>query len=294
LINLFGIRWSVHPLFVIVMLASVATGSFTELLVLFVLVLVHEIGHVLAAKGYGWRIREVRLLPFGGVAETEEAGNLPAAEEAVVAIAGPLQHLWMGAAAWLLGRLGIWDADWANYIVQANVLIGLFNLLPVLPLDGGRLLQALCGYRFTYHRTLVWGARISLLFSLLMMVYALIPITGIRSGLIQPDLFAIGLFLFLTNWTYRRNLPYVFLRFLMHRNQASVRRIIGGSLAQPIVVTESKPITAILRLFLREKYHLIYVMEEQGKIVAVLPEQRIIDGYMKQGKPGSAVLELFR
>ncbi|XEC93175.1 M50 family metallopeptidase [Paenibacillus tarimensis] len=286
-----GIRWSVHPLFLLVMLASIVTGYFLELITLFAIVIVHELGHVFAAKSYGWTIREVKLLPFGGVAEVEEAGHVPAAQEIAVVIAGPLQNGWMGLLAWTMGHAGLISPEWSAHLVQANIMIGLFNLLPILPLDGGRLLQAVLSYQLPYHLTLLWGARISLIFSFAMIVYAAFP--GIWAGGVQMNVLAIGAFLFASNWTYHRNVPYLFVRFLMRREQASGDRRKRGVIAQPIVVAGTKTIQAVLKLLMREKYHLIYVMELQ-EIVAVLPEERLIDGYLVQGIPGSAVRELLR
>ncbi|UVI28115.1 site-2 protease family protein [Paenibacillus spongiae] len=288
-----GILWSIHPLFVLVMLASVMTGYFVELLTLFGIVLVHELGHVIVARGYGWTIREVKLLPFGGVAEVEDSGGLPAKEEAAVVLAGPLQNVWMGAAAWGLGQLGWWNNEWASYVVQANIMIGVFNLLPILPLDGGKMLQVLLSRWLTYHQMLLWGARISLLLSAGMVLYAFLPIIKAGGTGIQLNLLAVGIFLFMTNWTYNRNIPYLFLRFLTSRAAASTRHIVRGVWAQPIVVSKRHTVTAALRLFKRDQYHLIVVMEERGRIVAVLPEQRLVNGFLEDGKPDRAVCDLF-
>ena len=73
-----GISFRLHPLFVLVMLASVVTGRFAELITLFAIVLWHELGHLFAALRYGWTVKEVKLLPFGGVLEVEDAGSIPA------------------------------------------------------------------------------------------------------------------------------------------------------------------------------------------------------------------------
>lgn len=290
LINWLGIRWNVHPLFVLVMLGSIVTGYVAELVVLFAIVLVHELGHVAAAKAFGWRVREIKLLPFGGVAETEEAGTVPAAQEAAVAAAGPLQNVWMAAAAWALGRWAGWDEDWAAYIARANVMIGLFNLLPVLPLDGGKLLQAAFSGGFPYHRTLHWGAALSLAFSAGMVAFACIPL---NEGGVQLNLLAIGLFLFVSNWTYRRNLPFVFLRFLMHRGAESEARREKGAPAAPIVVTGRQTVGGILRMLRRGRYHLIYVTGEGGRLLGVLPEERVIERYLEVGRQGATLAELF-
>lgn len=289
MIKIGGIVWSLHPLFALIMLMSVLTGYFAELLTLFTLVLVHEIGHVAAARGFGWTVRAVRLLPFGGVAEMEEEPGAPALQEAAVALAGPLQNAWMGAAAWTLGYFGLLDAPVAAYIAEANAVLIAFNLLPIYPLDGGRLLKVAFSFGFNYYKALRWSAAVGLALSVLLIGYSLSP--ALRGAGINVNMLAVGCFLLASNWTQRRNLPFLFVRFLMHRDRVAVRRIVQGAHARPIVVTAGQSIWSTVRLFLREQYHLIYVMEERGRIVRVLPEQRIIEGYLAGDR---AVSDLFR
>jgi len=95
LIELFGTVYRLHPLFVLMMAAALLIGHFVELLVLFGVVVVHELGHVAAARWFGWRVREVRLLPFGGVAVADPADGADSVQETAVALAGPLQNLLM-------------------------------------------------------------------------------------------------------------------------------------------------------------------------------------------------------
>lgn len=288
MINIGGIRWGLHPLLAVLMLLSVMTGYIGELLTLFLLVFVHELGHAAAAYGFGWKVLEIKLLPFGGVAELEERPGAPAYEEAVIALAGPLQNVWMGAAAWSLGALGFMDPQWADYLLKANLLLLVFNLLPIYPLDGGRLLRYVCGLRFNYYTTLRFSAWAGMAFSVLMIVYALLP-TEDRKG-IQANLLAVGIFLLAANWTYLKQVPYLFMRFLMSRERGSRRKIRDGSRAKPIVVTRLHPIWTTARLFLRDQYHLVYVMEDRGQIVSVLPEQRIVEGYLSGDRAVSDLL----
>jgi len=291
LIKAWGIGWSIHPLLVIVMIASVLTGYWAELAALFAIVLVHELGHVLAAKSYGWRIRSIKLLPFGGVAETEEAGTVPARQEAIVAAAGPLQNVWMAGAAYVLGASGGWDSDWANYIVQANLMIGLFNLLPILPLDGGKLMQVWLSFILPYHQALERSTQISLVLSAAMVAVACYPIAG---GGIQLNMLVVGLFLFASNWTFRRHIPYVFIRFLMNRGSEANRRQEAGTIASPIVVSQKQQLGGVLRMLRRERYHLIYVMGSGGSVIEIVPEERVIGHFLTNGMPSRAVAELFR
>lgn len=273
-----------------VMIASIATGRFTELLTLFAIVLWHEMGHLVAALRFGWTVREVKLLPFGGVVEVEEAGSVPAREEAWVAIAGPAQNALLAGIAFALGHFGWIDKGWSDDFVRANALIGFFNLLPILPLDGGRILQAWISLRLPYHRTLLWCAKISLAFSSLLVVASVCPL--FYGGLLQLNLLAVGIFLVASNWTYMRNVPFVFLRFLVHRSERAHKMIDQGKLSQPIVIEDNRPLSYILRLLRKEQYHLVYVMK-RGKIANVVPEKTIIDGFLGGLTSGNADLDVF-
>jgi stage IV sporulation protein FB len=280
-----GIAISFHPFFVIIMLLSVLTGHFLELLALFAIVFVHEMGHVFAARMYGIKVISVQMLPFGGVAVMEDAGDITAGREIVIALAGPLQNVLLIGASLLLHVAGMWDGPFLNYFIQSNLLIALFNLLPILPLDGGKISQALCSLAMPYYATLIWSYRISLLFSALLLAYSFLPLL-LGLGGMQLNLLMIGLFLLYSNLTDYRNIPYRFLRFLVNRDRSFSRHLLTGTLAQPIVADKTKPLDHILRLFKREKYHFVYVMNHQGNIVAVVPEQRVISSFL-QGSSGA-------
>jgi stage IV sporulation protein FB len=272
------------------MIASIATGQFTELATLFVIVLWHEMGHLVAALRFGWTVREVKLLPFGGVVEVEDAGTLPVREEIWVAIAGPAQNVLLAAIGYFLGQVGWIGKEWADDFVRANVLIGLFNLLPVLPLDGGRMLQAWISLQVPFHRALTWSAKISLAFSFLIVIASLYPLRS--GGLLHLNLLTVGVFLCASNWVYLRNIPFVFLRFLVHRSERSEKQFDRGKLSMPIVIAENRPLSSIIKLFMKEQYHLVYVMK-RGKIANVVPEKAIIDGFLGRLTSGNADLKIF-
>jgi stage IV sporulation protein FB len=287
----FGTVYRFHPLFVLMMIFSIVTGYFIELFTLFVIVFIHELGHVAMAKGFGWRVKEVHLLPFGGVAVVEESGNIPAREEIWVALAGPIQNAWM--AGFALGMIQFSESDslWWSYFLHANVLIGLFNMLPILPLDGGKVLVSLLSFRLCYYRTLHICAWFSLLFSSGLVIYALIPMR--TEGGVQLNLLMIGLFLVYSNWISYRHIPYQFRRFLISREARALEHLAKGAIAEPIIVGGHKEISMIVHMFMREKYHLIYILSKQGMIQKVLTEQRMIQSYFSETKSNRAISEIF-
>lgn len=285
-----GTTYRFHPLFTLIMIGSAITGYFLEAVTLFGIVLVHEMGHLAAANGFGWRVREVQLLPFGGVLVVDELGTAPTREELIVSLAGPLQHIWMILVALLMKWVDVGASSWWDYFIEANLMIGLFNLIPVMPLDGGKVMQSLLGYLLSYHNTILYTAWISMILSLAIIVIAIIQLI---SGHLPLNILVIGIFLLVSNWYAYRQLPYHFFRFLIGRGNRMSQLLSRGTLAQPIVITRHRTMAETLKLFMREKYHLIYIVGETGRIQAVLPEQQLVSGYLDGKKPGSAVSDLF-
>jgi Zn-dependent protease len=102
-------------------------------------VLWHEGGHAWVATRLGLRIESVLLLPFGGATRVEHTWVTPRVD-AVVSAAGPAASLLLGAVALGVGRATAWrDAEMIGWV---NLGLGVFNLLPAFPMDGGRVLRA--------------------------------------------------------------------------------------------------------------------------------------------------------
>ena len=118
-------------------------------LLLFGSVLVHELGHSLVARARGLRVEDITLFIFGGVSSiAQEAAT--AWDEFVVAVVGPLISLALAGMFWAVGQVVPPESAVslvARYLAMANLLLGLFNIVPGFPLDGGRVLRAI-----------LWGA----------------------------------------------------------------------------------------------------------------------------------------
>jgi Zn-dependent protease/CBS domain-containing protein len=111
---------------------------------LYVSVLIHELSHSVVARGYGLPVRRILLYPLGGFSEIEQDPQTPA-REFLVSAAGPALSLVLAAIGYGLMQVVPGDTIAGVLVSQlrwANLVVGIFNLLPGLPLDGGRMLRA--------------------------------------------------------------------------------------------------------------------------------------------------------
>lgn len=125
---------------------TAAGTAFTTSIVFFISIILHELGHSIVALRSGIAVRSITLFIFGGVAMSEKEASSPA-QEFKIAIAGPLVSLAL-AGIFLLLRNGIGNEGTPLYVAldwlaTINFMIGIFNMIPGFPLDGGRVFRAI-------------------------------------------------------------------------------------------------------------------------------------------------------
>ncbi|GAB6877238.1 site-2 protease family protein [Thermaerobacter litoralis] len=137
-----GVAVFVHPLLLVLVALAAVLGLPGQLLLLLAVLATHELAHLIAARLCGLEIARLEFLPYGAVADIRGPGRREPLVEAVVALAGPLNNLLLLAGSIALHQAGWLQGPWVAPFQAANLTMALFNLLPALPLDGGRILLA--------------------------------------------------------------------------------------------------------------------------------------------------------
>ena len=181
-----GIDLYLHPTFLFLFLPVLSTGMSPLFLVgVFGCVVLHELGHALMARRFGIGTRDITLYPIGGVARLERMPRAPGAE-LLIALAGPAVNF--AIAAGLLAVLALGSAlvqtsvplgGFLGELLIANLVLGLFNLLPAFPMDGGRVLRALLsGWLGRARATSIAatvGRSLAIVFGVLCLMYSHFP-----------------------------------------------------------------------------------------------------------------------
>jgi Zn-dependent protease len=145
-------------------------------------VALHEYGHALAARRYGIGTREITLLPFGGIAQLVRSPDDPR-QELVISAAGPAVNFVLAGLAWAAMGLAGAGATPASGLVetpllglawQVNLVMGVFNLVPALPMDGGRMLRALLALRVSAQRATRIAGQVAQVLAGGMMAYGVV------------------------------------------------------------------------------------------------------------------------
>ncbi len=291
--KVWGIKLRINPLFLAVIAIAVYGHYFTQIALLFTIVLLHELGHVVAARAYGYEVESIELLPFGGVAKLSSHGlGWNVKHETIIAICGPLVNL-------LLSLLGI-SLHLTNHISQTeamnfvsmNLTIALFNLLPGLPLDGGRIARATLSVQYGYERSTRVVTRMSYYLSVFLMFFGIL---SLWLGYADLGLLALGVFLLFSAFTLSKQSRYDTLRFLDSKRRSK------KNAAEPLRALVVHPETAIGDIavqFSPGTYHVIYIRDESlhdqryGLFARTIDEEQILSAIFDRGLWREPILEL--
>ncbi len=135
------IRWSVSPFLVVMAVALIISGYFYDCIIYFTTIVLHELSHAEVSVKLGYTLDRFVLMPYGASLKGDFEG-VSVKDEILIALAGPMFNCALAivctALWWLVPSLYVFT----DRLVAANIFTALFNLLPVFPLDGGRITLA--------------------------------------------------------------------------------------------------------------------------------------------------------
>jgi Zn-dependent protease/predicted transcriptional regulator len=267
----------------------VQTGDMAQVLdglvfiiALFVCVVLHEFGHALTARHYGIRTRNITLLPIGGVAAMESMPSDPR-QEIAVAIAGPMVNFLIAFIIYLflpaapdpvLGTPAMEVDDpigamsFAERLLFINLVLGIFNLLPAFPMDGGRILRAAMSLFMPAVKATRAAASIG---------QALAIGLGILGLMGNPFLILIALFVWIGA---AGEAGYAEMKSAISRIPVT-----RAMLTDYDTVTPSDSLGHVVELTLRGSQKDFPVMDD-GRVIAVITQQDLLRGLRDAGELG--------
>jgi stage IV sporulation protein FB len=267
-----------HWLWVAVMLAAAVSGFLTIYLLAFALVLLHELCHAAAARAFGFGVREIELLPFGGVARIEGLFELNPTAEFFIALAGPLCNILLLMAALSLNTFVSLPAKLYRLFVDANVAIAALNLLPALPLDGGRMLRGVLSKHFDVVRVTRACAAAGLAVSIILAGFFLWAAAG---GVMNLSVLLMAVFLCVASLKEYAQAPY-----LLYKGFAGKKGSLQRESALPVKQLAARTdmsLGRLVRRFTPGYYHIVLVVDGDCRRLGTLDEEQVVEALMSRG-----------
>lgn len=184
---------SIHPLFYITAFITIITGFFKDFSYIMMIILIHELGHILSSIYFKWNTEKIMILPFGGITIFDEKINRPLKEELIIALSGPLIQF-------------IVFSNINNpLILKYHYFLLFFNLLPIVPLDGSKIFNICLNYFLPFKLSHIITIIVSFL---------LLSLIFVKFNLIILLVFIFLIFKIIDEYFNHKN---IFNKFLMER-----------------------------------------------------------------------------
>lgn len=238
------------------------------ILLVFLCVVLHELGHSLTAQRYGINTKSITLLPIGGVASLERMPEKPK-QELLIAVAGPAVNVAIAFILWLVLPplhsvpteeffMRITPANFLYLLLFVNIVLVLFNAIPAFPMDGGRVLRALLAFKLGRARATQIAANLG----------QLLAIGFVFIGFFNnPFLILIGVFVYFG--AYSENMMVQHLDYLRGH---SVRE---GMMTNFVTLAPTETVReAVSKLLMGSEHE--FIVELDGAVVGTLTRSQLI------------------
>ncbi|MDL2258097.1 M50 family metallopeptidase [Eubacteriales bacterium OttesenSCG-928-K08] len=251
-------------------------GLLKEIALAFLALSLHEFSHAIVAHALGYGVDSVELLPFGGVAKLSKQTRSPLADF-LIAASGPLCSL--SIAGGVAVALLYWPNLPLDYFLRANMILALFNLLPVLPLDGGRMTRAVLSKAIRLRTATLITAWAGIVLGAVLLGFA---VYLAMLGAFNPFLWMMGVFLPLCALKEMRTLPQAQVTSILQRRETLAR---GEPIAmRQFVVQKNMQAYIALRQLSASVYNLLLIVDDDLRVIGQLDEGRLMEGIAQKGQ----------
>jgi len=261
----FGVPVRIHMAFPVLIGSAIFFGHGQTLAAMLISLAMHEMAHALAARACGQRFDAFELMPFGGVAYMRT--SLRPAHEFLIAIAGPAVSLFLS-----LGLAALhWTGPFAQELIRSNVSLTLSNLLPALPLDGGRALRAIFSGRLGHSRAT------NLFIFVGVLLGGAILCLGVWSaikGTVNPMLFLLGVYLIYAARKEKEGLAAALVEALHGRAERLSRE--GTLPMRWLAAPHDTPLEKLLTRLSAGSYHCFFLVDDQMRKVGTIDEGELL------------------
>ncbi len=203
---------NISPFFLFIILISFLSGLFREIICLFIIIVIHELGHIVLSLKYGWKIKKIDLTICGGFITYDDVIDKAFKEEFLISIAGFLSQIILFILLILLNKIHVIDDGTLFILNKYNLSVLLFNLIPIYPLDGSKIIYNILCIYLPYKKALRLIDMVSII-----SILAIILLILFINVKIEYSYIIIFTFIIKKIIMHIKDVPYLFNKLLLER-----------------------------------------------------------------------------
>lgn len=277
-VKAFGTHVEIDISVIVVFFVFFIFGQIQNALISFLVVFLHEMTHAAVAKLLGYQIERIKMFALGGVVVIKEKASASLFHEILIALSGPAANFLMTFAAFCLFDIQeVHYSPW-EFLIYSNLAIGIFNLLPIIPLDGGRIVREIFTYFIGIKKS------IKILGALSIFISSILFLAGCYAIQYHPLNALIALMAIFLYISVRKEQKMASFRFMKEMIQKK-HKILSNQIYEIKYLLVSQKLFAkeVFNCFIPKKYHIVLIVDQKQKIIGALTEAEIFDGILQKG-----------
>lgn len=277
-IKIRSVEVKISPIIVFIPLILLVTGHLSEYCIALISIGLHELGHTITARLFGYRADQIKITPIG-FSVTIDTISCSEAASILICLAGPFVNLLIYAvtavASHEFGNMGpIWQV-----VAAANIFLALFNMMPALPLDGGRIVYEVLAARVGLTAAERISKKLSIAFAIILL---LIGAYQFYISYYNFSLVLIGICIIILVDSRRMESALMNIRQILYRRSKLAKK--GVYPARALVVMKSTRLNEAIKNMDFDMFHIVHVLDDNLRLEKALTENEIMDAIAKEGE----------
>lgn len=265
-----------NKLFIPYILLLLFIGFKGQLLLTFIIVVLHETVHYLTARYFGFSGFDIEILPVGAVLKLKDLDEADPKEELIIALSAPVFNLLLAGIFYFAYKYINSESLWILF--SSNLSLGIFNLIPALPLDGGRVMRGIIATRTLYKKANKIVVIISITIgTLLMFIYFCL----FFSNRINLNIGIIAVFIIVSAYREKERIAYIIMGDILKKKMKFLKR--GYLENKSISIHYKKDLLTILSMVDKAKYNIFTILDDDMRVIDVIYEEEVVETLKSKG-----------
>ena len=247
-----------------------------QVIMAFLIVIFHEFTHYITALLLGFSGFDMEILPIGARLSLRELDEATPKEDIIISLSAPIINLTAAAVFYFLLRTYAMEIFYPLYM--GNLTIGLFNLIPAFPLDGGRVFRAFMCQKTIYKRANELMIRFSVFQGIaLLAAFIILMFLGINN----LNIGVISVFIIYSSYKEKERIVYIIMGDIVKKRYKFLKH--GYIENKSISIHHKKDLITALSILDKNKYNIFTILDDDMKVIDIIYEEELLEALKVYG-----------